>query len=266
MRAIDEYHAELCEAIQRRGKDDTLSKEELEILRDTLKFLDDECERIWLRRALDRLARFRNMFLELDITTIKPTNELTLVRIRWEIEGVRDAIAGDLYESTFVYVPKEKRKYCDKPDLFGRLVIDQFPDAKDDIVEAGNCYAVGAHTACVFHLMRVLEHGLRALAKGLRISFKTKKGTTIPLDLQEWGTIIDKIESKVEEMKNLPKSRQKSKDLQFFSEAVKEFRYFKDGWRNHVMHAQVSYDVYDAAKVMEHVGGFMAHISDRLRG
>lgn len=112
--------------------------------------------------------------------------------------------------------------------------------------------------------MRVLEYGLRTLAKRLRATIKTKKGTIIPLDLQEWGNIIGAIEDKIEAMKQRRKDRQKAEDLQFFSEAAKEFRYFKDAWCNHVMHTKASYDPHDAAKVMEHVKEFMQHIATRL--
>jgi hypothetical protein len=58
-----------------------------------------------------------------------------------------------------------------KEPLFGQLVADRFPDAADDISEAGKCLALQRGTAAVMHLMRVVEVGLKALAKFLRIPY-----------------------------------------------------------------------------------------------
>jgi hypothetical protein len=149
--------------------------------------------------------------------------------------------------------------------LFGERVNENFPSAVEDIKEAGNCYAHGNYTATVFHLMRVVEHGLRALARQLRVTFKSKTGASIPMELQQWEVIIGKIESKIDDISKRPKSKRKSEDLQFYSEAAKEFRYFKEAWRNHVSHSRVIYDKHDAAKVIEHVRDFMQHISTRVR-
>ena len=55
-----------------------------------------------------------------------------------------------------------------------------FKSAKDDIGAAGNCYAADLHTAAVFHLMRVAEKGMKALARHLGIKKVTK---TKPLTL-----------------------------------------------------------------------------------
>jgi hypothetical protein len=176
---------------------------------------------------------------------------------QWEESELEDIVVG--------FIPADLVPYYQQDELFGAEVNSKFPSAVDDIKEAGNCYSHGNNTASVFHLMRILEYGLRALAKQLMVTFKTKQGTSIPIDLQEWGNIIGAIENKIDDMKSRRKSRQKAEDLQFYSEAAKEFRYFKDAWRNHVMHTKASYDSHDAAKVMEHVKEFMQHISTRLQ-
>ena len=41
--------------------------------------------------------------------------------------------------------------------------------AKGDIMDAVDAYALGLNTACVFHLMRIAEHGMRALARERKV-------------------------------------------------------------------------------------------------
>ena len=57
--------------------------------------------------------------------------------------------------------------YYETRPLFGPDVFNNFSSANDDIDEAGKCLALGRGTACVMHLMRVLEVGLAALASAL---------------------------------------------------------------------------------------------------
>lgn len=53
-------------------------------------------------------------------------------------------------------------------ELFGDAVIDDaFGRAAREIDEAARCYVFGRYTGCVFHLMRVMEIGLRALGRSL---------------------------------------------------------------------------------------------------
>jgi predicted outer membrane protein len=103
--------------------------------------------------------------------------------------------------------------------------------------------------------MRVLEHGLRALAKDVGRNF----------DVQNWQNIIDEIESEIRHLsKSLPRGIQKNERIQFLSEAAKEFMYFKDGWRNHVSHGRGDYDEHQARSIMEHVRSFMTVLSAQL--
>jgi hypothetical protein len=247
---------DIARQVTARGGDALVTPEEAERVRNITGMITPDAETLVLERTVERIGVFINL-LEAPFTL----NTLT-----FQLQELDRAIRRDLFERTFMYLPRDKQEYFDKRELFGGAVRQRFPKAADDIKEAGNCYATGNHTACVFHLMRVLEHGLRALAKRLQVSFKNKKGATVPLDLQEWGAIIGNIETKIAEKKNLPKGKQKSEELEFFSQAANEFRYFKDAWRNHVMHTRTTYDEHDAAKVMEHVRSFMQHIATKLKG
>jgi hypothetical protein len=78
-------------------------------------------------------------------------------------------------------------------------------------------------------------------------------------------TIIDDIEDEIEDRQKKLKAKKPSDFLTFLSEAAKEFRYFKDAWRNHSAHGRAAYDENDARKVLIHVRDFMEHISTRLK-
>ena len=68
--------------------------------------------------------------------------------------------------------------------------------------------------------MRILEHGLGALARSVKLNF----------DIQQWHTIIEQIEAKIAELrKTLPRGSDRSERMQFLSEAAKEFFILRTG-------------------------------------
>ena len=130
-----------------------------------------------------------------------------------------------------------------------------FPGIRLDVFSAVDCYSLQHNTASVFHCMRILENGLGVLAKDVDLNF----------DFQQWNTIIEQIESKINKIRrSSPQGPEKSKRMQFLSEAAKEFYYFKDGWRNYVSHNRADYDENQAAGVIEHTRAFMNHLSTQL--
>ena len=55
-----------------------------------------------------------------------------------------------------------------------------------DLEEAGKCIALDRSTAAVLHLMRALEHPLKAMAKAVDVPLK-----------ENWNSILNDIENKV---------------------------------------------------------------------
>ena len=161
---------------------------------------------------------------------------------------------AELQKRLFVFVPPERADTFDRDMLFGEMVEIGFPSASREIREAGNCYALGLNTACVFHCMRTLESGLRCLADRFGLKF----------ELEQWQNVIEQIESKIEVLKSMPKSMQRVEDQEFYSKAAMQFAYFKDAWRNHVMHGRRSYDENEALRVFEHTGDFMLHLATKM--
>jgi len=117
------------------------------------------------------------------------------------IKALRSMIQKELEEQLFMFIPKDDAEWYNKDDIFGMPVSKSFHSAKNDIKESCNCYSTGHYTASVFHLMRVLEHGLGALAKNVGLKFYR----------QSWGGIIKKIRIKL--MKKLQHSTKCLKTL-----------------------------------------------------
>jgi hypothetical protein len=167
-----------------------------------------------------------------------------------------EALTSELESKLFLFVPGRRSEYYQRDGILPAGAKTSFPSAHAELMEAGNCMATGAYTACVFHCMRALEHGLRVLAKSVGKKF----------DVQNWQNIIEQIESAIlHRGKTLKKGFAKSKRLQFLSEAAKEFTYFKDGWRNHVSHNRATYNEEQALATLNHVQSFMTHLASRLK-
>jgi len=62
----------------------------------------------------------------------------------------------------------------------------------------------------------------------------------------------------------MSKDLDRTERLVFLSQAVKEFVYFKDGWRNFAMHGLEEYDAPKALSILNHVKTFMAHLATKL--
>src|SRR6266511_2330472 len=110
--------------------------------------------------------------------------------------------------------------------LFGKEVANRFPEAGEDIAEAGKCLALDRGTACVMHLQRVLECGLDALGKAV--------GLTKPL--RDWGKYVDDIAKELE--RRFKVSGARSTDEQFYAEAYVTFDAIRRAWRNPSMHVE----------------------------
>lgn len=198
-----------------------------------------------LEATRNRITRF----------TMGLSQPCTVNYVESELRTLRETMDDELQYERFFHYPRAKSLRILTIPGDWATALAAFPSAKKDIEEAVDCYALDHNTACVFHLMRVLEHGLRAFAADVGKSF----------DIQNWQNIIDEIESAIRvEAKGLPRGAPRMERLQFLSEAAKEFHYFKDGWRNYVSHNRVEYDEHQCLSALEHTRSFMNAISSRL--
>jgi hypothetical protein len=175
-----------------------------------------------------------------------------------ELDLLALAFSSELKAQTFLFVPPHLAKYYDL--TLGDGITTNFPTASKEIVESGNSLAAGLYTACVFHAMRAAEIGMRALGAALAVSFPDK-----PLELAEWQNILDQADSKIIAMQKLAKGVHKDEELNFYSQAAVQFRYFKDAWRVRVAHARETYEETKATRVFNHTLEFFEILASRLK-
>ncbi len=137
--------------------------------------------------------------------------------IESEVNHVADAFGDALGKHVFLTVAARRKTFIDQPALLGLDVPEHFPEAKKDIMEAGNCLAAECGTAAVFHLMRVVELGLRGLCKDLGLLRIKKKNRLVPISYADWETLLNKlnplVDAKIEKMK---RGKAKQEAQQFY--------------------------------------------------
>lgn len=141
--------------------------------------------------------------------------------------------------------------YSDPQTKFSESVVTNFPTAAPDIEEAGRCFALGRHTACVFHLMRIVETALSPIAKII-----------LPNDPRpNWDPIIKKLDA---ELKLSPKDRSISGDPQFLAELSAHANSLKLAWRNRVMHIDAIMTEERAKVIFDATAAFMNYAADHI--
>jgi len=98
--------------------------------------------------------------------------------------------------------------------------------------------------------MRVLERGLGAMAKLF----------SEPFTYENWHNVIERLESKIRKLDSTIGPDWKAKQ-KFYAEAACEFMFFKDAWRNHVIHGRDQYDDQRTQNIYSHTCAFMRHLA-----
>jgi hypothetical protein len=163
----------------------------------------------------------------------------------------------EISENLFLCIPIEKQQYYLKPlETFGAKV-SRFESAREDIEEAGKSYGTSRNTACVFHLMRVVEVGLSVLAQHFHLS-----------DEQiNWEAIVNHIQDKIQEIDNLPKDLTPEiwqSDHRFYSEMAIHLGNLRDTYCLYAMHIHEHYDEIGALAIYNHASSFMKNLGTGL--
>jgi hypothetical protein len=192
--------------------------------------------------------------LHLPITK-EATQYITDSRTSEELAGaflhVKRNMHHELLGRTFFQPNPQYKDYFGNAKLFGEQVFSEFSAANDDIYEAGTCLALERATACVMHLMRVLECGLTELSRALGISQQT-----------DWGAHLRKIAETLDQRAKTAGRR--SEDEQFYAEAAANFDRLRRAWRNPTMHPDKSYSQERAEEILLAVRSFMVHLASRI--
>lgn len=226
-----------------------------------------------LERYKSDLEQHQNECRQCMKNLIKTCEELGLARSQELVSGAYDdlpqsrrefellvkAVAADVKQTFFLFIPAHLVKYYENQSFLSEKVKERFPSVSFELNSAANCLATGFSTASVFHSMRAAEIGLRALGRVLNVCFPD-----IPLEQADMMPIIAQAESKIRKMQDEKKSPLKDEALNFYSQAAAQFRYFKDGWRVRAQHGRAVYDESEAIRVLEHCRDFFESIAPLL--
>lgn len=177
------------------------------------------------------LAPLRQVCLELGLKTSAiriermlsiPTLVPSVGRLSEELRHLNLALHDDLASHVF-YLVQDSSFISSPMELWGeagaklRLTLD--------IEEASKCFAFGRYTACVFHLMRVVEGGVIALGKLID-----------PNDYKpQFSSVLKKIERQLGmKWQDWPETARPYKPL--FEETLPHLFAIKKSWRDQVDH------------------------------
>jgi hypothetical protein len=166
-----------------------------------------------------------------------------------ELILLNQTIIQELAKRKLAYIAQPYDIYFEQEKLFGDSVFEIFPESRQDLKDAGNCLAASLPTASVFYLMRVSEHGLRTLAKKMKVKL-THSGKPCPLEFGDWDKVITAIRNKITEARKLPAGPKRQAKLEAYSSAADHCEYMKDIWRNNMAHTRKPYNSSEAVGVL----------------
>ena len=244
---------EIAEAMFRSSSDPAALPIEAEKSRivANLEAVSRECAKLGLDSADKRLGR---LFTNLRIGT------LTYAALLREFMTFHEAIEDDINTEYFYHYRHDRGILLLRVSGDWAATIAKFESAKEEIEAGVDCYALEHHTACVFHMMRVAEIGMRSLARERQVSFPKH-----PIEWADWQNIIDRIEKSVRTLgPSMPRGPIKDAALAFYSGAVGQLHGFKDTFRNVTMHVRRRYDELDALRSISQVRDFMNGLSAKI--
>ncbi len=188
-----------------------------------------------------------------------PSFETIYAQLRTLAEQMR----RDMDAVRLAVVFKDQAQFFEQDALFG----PEFQNVASaqinaEIKAAGNCLAVGMNTAAVFHLMRVAEHGLHALA----IHLGAWPNTQSPLEYSEWGQVLRAIRATLETQRkalNQPRGTARDEELDFYDGLLADLGYFVNV-RNPVAHLRGNYEADEALVILRKVGDFIKRLQPKV--
>lgn len=200
--------------------------------------------------TLDQVERIRERLLN-------PNLKLSPNEIGELLSALNDRISDDLARVEFGFIPSSKASYHDCL-TFGERFDKRFKKLAGEVTCAGTCYAHGLNTACVFHLMRVMEAGTEYFGKRLGVKLVQVNPGKRVHELT-WQDILNSINPA---LRSLPQTtRIQKRKYQTYSEIKIYLEAVKDAWRNPTMHPRASYDESEALNIINHVKSFMTTLS-----
>lgn len=204
-----------------------------------------------LSGALDRAKVFRGI-----LAGLMPTYESCFQ----EWKALRQQLDEELNRRLVFYVGQQHGEYFTSMDDDWGAAFLGFPSIRSEVERGLKCFAFEQHTATVFHLMRVAEQGLRAVAKERKVKLPKDR----PIEDADWGTLTTRLRAQVDIVNNWPaKKAGKKVALPYYTGVLADVVFFKDRYRNMVSHSLTVFDEPEARRVILRVCDFMRVVASR---
>jgi hypothetical protein len=221
----------------------------------------DPADKPWLEVRLGEIVTVAGL-LGLDVTVARARDFIN--RLNREDLGMPDVREGEarlgevrrtiedgLQGNRFMYFPSDDLLYYTESALFGGEVENKLPDVSADIAEAGRCRACGRDTATVFHLMRVMETGVREFGRSLGVPIN-------PRDL--WDAILRQANTAIQA---LPRATDQERERRSaYEQLYAALQAVRVAWRNPTMHGvERSYTAEESREVWDCTRTFMRRLA-----
>jgi hypothetical protein len=167
------------------------------------------------------------------------------------LKELHERIYEELGSEWFKYIPSYKSQYIKAGRFEIKEIIEFGWDTQTEFVRAGDCFALGMSTASVFHLMRIVDAGLKSAAKSLGIAYSS----------ESWKTVGDKIQKEMEK-KYPDKSVDWKQKEPLYAELLTDIGAIGKAHRNPALHdLRVDYTEDEAQYLLTVVEAFIRHLS-----
>jgi len=181
--------------------------------------------------------------------------ELPTLRVQHHVEAIYNTLRAEIGSILLRAIPKEKSQYLDEKWLTDTKIFEKSPEMVDEFHAAGRCFAYGENTACIFHLMRVVDSNFRRVADSI---------PGIKYDARSWQGIADNITKKMEQ-KYQTKTDDWKRQEPFYAAILTDIQAISRGHRNPALHElEKKYDEREATYMLTVIEGLARHVAEKL--
>lgn len=213
----------------------------------SLRFVQDNCETLGLQVTLLKVKRIITQLESLGISVqdFADASKDILERLRDELDS-----------KLFLHINEDHVHYYNDPLHGWESAIDRFPSMGFDVEEAAKCLALNRYTACVFHLGRIAEIGVVAVAN--RVGYQSPR--------PGFGEVLNYMDQ------NLTKVREKYTEasplfkgsVEFLAETTAHMHSVNQAWRQNVAHMDKKYTEEEAERTFLAIKALMQHLATQL--
>lgn len=231
-------------------------------MNEALEVLEEHAASLGLPLTLKSLKEIRKVW---DASTEVPEgrvwNRMQAFELHSKMGQFTHRIRDEYTTRVFLAVPYGMAKYYSDPKaFFGDSAWNAFPtDGQYEMEEACRSFALARSTACVFHLMRLMEVAIGAVRKSLGIPDPIKP------QQRNWALILKSVKDAIDarNAKGGP-GWANPLDRSLFDEFYLLLSAVKDTWRNSTMHVENKYNEEEAENIMTTVRAFVRKVAARM--